>query len=144
MLYDRNPIDNKVFDYRQPHNGVWQSDKLSQHFYCKKNVEHIKKTIKEQVVNITRKNYNITDEDIQNIQLLMRNTFILNAKDIHNNIEEQIKRFNDTVVKSSVKKIIDGINAYIKYRYDIGNLALPQERPVATYQPKTLEFKNFF
>ena len=144
MLYDRNPIDNKVFDYRQSHNGIWQSDKLSQHFYCKKNVDSIKKSIKEQIVNLTNKTYNITDQDIQMIQLLMRNTFILNAKNIRADITSQINTFNTIVINESVKKIMSGINAYIKYRRDIGNMPIPEERPFSTYEPKTLEFKNFF
>ena len=60
------------------------------------------------------------------------------------NITEQVEALNQIVADYCVPQICSEAQAYINYKNDVSNLAVPIQRPVSTYNNSVLELKKFF
>ena len=61
-----------------------------------------------------------------------------------NNITAQVEALNQIVADYCVPQICSEAQAYINYKNDVSNLAVPIQRPVSTYSNNILELKKFF
>ncbi len=141
-LQDKIPVTDKTTDYREAMNGGWESNMLSDVFFCKENISIIQNGIRSKVHEATQKIIDL--QPVQKIKIIMRSVYLQNAKNISSDITHQVECLNALVIQDCVHKIVSELDSYIKYRRDISNLATPIDRPVSTYKNQSIEFKGHF
>ena len=141
-LQDRIPIDVKPTSYREALNGGWECNMLSKVFFSKENISIIQNNIRKSVHDCTKKIIDL--QPVDKIKTIMRSIYLQNAKNLNDQITEQVKQLNELVVNDCSGKIVVELNSYYKYRRDISNLAIPIEIPKSTYRNQSLEFKGHF
>ena len=78
------------------------------------------------------------------IKVFWRSIYLQNAANNPNNITAQVEALNQIVTDYCVPQICSEAQAYINYKNDVSNLAVPIQRPVSTYSNNILELKKFF
>ena len=106
----------------------------------------IQNGIRAGVFKMSNGRYSVGPQDETNLQIIMRSTFLQNARNNPNNITEQINELNNLVLKYCVPNVFNEATAYIKYKNDVSTLAVPNSRPafVSVKGDKQLELKPWF
>ena len=141
-LYDPIKVENKSTDYRNALQGTWCDCHVSKKFFSKENIDLIQNILKQKVYQ--NSSYQIDNQNSNALKMNMRNIYFQYSKNLPNNINEQVNELNEILTNKLTPEIISEATAYIKYKEDISTLAKPIDRPISTYQSKTLEFKRFF
>lgn len=111
--------------------GNWESSDLSKMFFNTNNVSEIQSQLKRQVYNRSgSKKYQIDNQDVDELQMIMRAMFLQYARNDATNIQGQVNTLNDLVVNWSVPRIISSVDSYAFYLKDIQTMPLPMQQPV--------------
>ena len=112
--------------------GNWDHTALSDTFFTRRNVDVIQKAIKNEVYRMSwPKRYQIDDQDVDEIKMIMRAMYLQYAKNNPFNIEGQIHELNDLIIKWSAPRIMSEIEAYNYYLNDISHLPVPLPQPMS-------------
>tara|TARA_B000000557_G_scaffold193543_1_gene158980 strand:- start:806 stop:1291 length:486 start_codon:yes stop_codon:yes gene_type:complete len=141
-LYDKIPVNDKM-GYRDAMKGNWIRSRLSNLYFSAENIQIIQNAIRAGVYKKSNNQYIIAPQNEDTLKIIMRSIFLQNSSNMLNNITAQIIDLNDIVVNYCVPKLLGEAKGYIKYKEDISNLAVPINRPISTYNSKTLERKKF-
>jgi hypothetical protein len=75
----------------------------------------------------------------------MRSIFLEHSNNLPCDIKYQIIELNKLVTTFAVEQVYKAAVSYMKYKYDVSNLAVPISRPVNTSPTtNTLELQPFF
>jgi hypothetical protein len=141
----KDRIPKETFDYRDAVTGNWYRTQLSDLFFSKENISLLQNGIRAGVFKMSNNKYIVGAQDCDVLQIIMRSIFLQNSKNNLKNITGQIETLNKLVLDYSVKQVYGEANGYIKYKYDVSNLAEPMARPVMSkINDKQLELKNWF
>lgn len=141
----KDRIPKETFDYRDAVTGNWYKTKLSDLFFSKENISLLQNGIRAGVFKMSNNKYIVGNQDCDVLKIIMRSIFLQNSKNNPKNITGQIETLNKLVLEYSVKQVYGEANGYIKYKYDVSNLAEPMARPVMSkINDKQLELKNWF
>lgn len=124
--------------------GNWEHTPLSDAYFTRKNVQVIQETIRKEVYRISGpKQYQIDDQDVDEIKMIMRAMYLQYAKNSPFNIQGQINELNKMVVEWAVPRIMSEIDHYHYYLKDISHLPTPLPQPVhmSSAGTKSLPFK---
>ena len=124
--------------------GNWDHTALSDTFFTRRNVDVIQKAIKNEVYRMSGpKRYQIDDQDVDEIKMIMRAMYLQYAKNNEFDVEGQIKELNDLVIKWCAPRIMSEIDQYSYYLNDISHLPVPLEKPLnmSSAGTKSLPFK---
>lgn len=125
--------------------GNWDHTTLSDTFFTRRNVDVIQKAIKNEVYRMSGpKRYQIDDQDVDEIKMIMRAMYLQYAKNNEFDVEGQIKELNDLVIKWCAPRIMSEIDQYSYYLNDISHLPVPLEKPLnmSSAGTKSLPFKK--
>jgi hypothetical protein len=125
--------------------GNWDHTALSDTFFTRRNVDVIQKAIKNEVYRMSGpKRYQIDDQDVDEIKMIMRAMYLQYAKNNEFDVEGQIKELNDLVIKWCAPRIMSEIDQYSYYLNDISHLPVPLEKPLnmSSAGTRSLPFKK--
>ena len=111
--------------------GNWEHSPLSAAFFTRKNAAYLQSAIKQAVAHLSGpKKYQIDDQDVDELKMVMRAMYLQYAKNQTFNLEGQIAELNKMVVDWSAPRIVSEITQYEFYLNDISHLPVPMEKPL--------------
>ena len=119
---------------------------LSLNFFSKDNVNIIQKSIIKSVYTKSCGNHLISNQDEQELLIIMRSYYLQYGKNLPYDINKQVDELNNKVVEWAVENIITNIDQYINYKKTCSTLPMPLERAQLPSQKgtKTLEVTRTF
>ncbi len=134
-----------VTSYHDALTGNWEESLLSQAFFSRENIIIIQNAIKRMVYEGSNGRFIIAPQDETNLKIVMRSIFLQNARNLPENVTQQIVELNKKVYEYAVPNILSTATSYIKYKNDVSTLPVPEARPafVSTKGDKQLELKPF-
>ncbi len=124
--------------------GNWEHTPLSDAFFTRRNASVLQTAIKREVYRISGpKQYQIDDQDVDELKMIMRAMYLQYAKNNPHNIEGQIQELNKLVIEWAAPRIMSEIDSYQYYLQDISHLPVPMEKPLnmSSAGTKSLPFK---
>ena len=143
-LYDKIPVEQNITSYRNALTGNLEDNMLSKVFFSKGNIIILQRKIMQGVYSNSKGRFEIGYQDEDTLKIIMRSVYLQNAANNPTNITEQVEALNQIVADYCIPQICSEAQAYINYKNDVSNLAVPIQRPVSTYNNNVLEFKKFF
>ena len=125
--------------------GNWEHTTLSDTFFSRTNAQRIQKAITKEVYRRSGpKQYQIDDQDVDELKMIMRGMYLQYAKNNPFNIEGQIEELNQLVIEWAAPRIISEIEQYQYYLNDISHLPIPLEKPISMSSAgtKSLPLRN--
>ena len=142
-LSDRMPV-NQITSYRDAMNGNWYNTKLSDVFFSEQNIITLQNGIRVGVFKKSNEKYLIGNQDSDELKIVMRSIFLQNAKNLPDNIPQQIKNLNKLVLNYAVHQVYGEADGYMKYKRDASTLIMPMEHPVMSkLNDKQLLYNEF-
>lgn len=125
--------------------GNWYNTILSDAYFSKNNIQILQNGIRYGVYKLSNKQYIISEQNEDELIIVMRSIFLQYSKNLKNNITQQIQTLNQMVLDYSIKQVYSEAVSYIKYKYDISNMYEPIDRPVLSRNnDKQLVLKKWF
>ena len=119
---------------------------LSLRFFSKENICNIQTLIKKGVYEKSNNTHIISNQNEQELLIIMRSIYLQYGKNLPNNINNQINELNNKIVEWAVENIISNIEQYISYKKTCSTLPMPLERAQLPSQKgtKTLEITKTY
>lgn len=126
--------------------GVHESTSVSESFFSKENVELLQQKIIENVYLKSNRQYRISRQSDQNLQIIMRSIYFQYAKNLPCRVKEQVIELNDIVIDECTTIILPNIKLHMTYRQDISQMpkSLDHAKNVSSKGTKTLSSKIGF
>jgi hypothetical protein len=141
---DKIPIKQCV-TYRDALTGTWTDTLLSCTFFSSQNIEILQNAIRKGVYDRSNGQYVIAQQNCDELKIIMRSIFLQHSDNLPCEIKHQILTLNKIVTDFAIDQVYKAAVSYMKYKYDVSNLAVPISRPVSTSpQTNTLELQPFF
>ena len=141
-MYDRIPA-NQCASYRDAMTGNWSNTELSNTFFSAENIDNIQNGIKQGVYKMSNGAYQVGRQDCDTLCIIMRSIFLQYSANSLTDIKGQITALNKMVLDYAVPQVYNSAQSYMKYCHDASTLVTPMANPLATSNPKSLEFKRF-
>jgi hypothetical protein len=143
-MQERIAGKNKSTTYHEALCGTWEDNVLSKLFFSAENIQIIQNGLRAGVYNISQQKFVIPPQNMDNLKIIMRSTYLQYAEHYPDRITEQIERLNKIVLDYCVPSVYNECIAYLKYSHDQSSLVMPFERPMNhDRQYKQLELKPF-
>jgi hypothetical protein len=143
-LYDKIPA-NQCVTYRNPTEGLWTSNSLSDAFFSLHNIQTLQNGIRNGVYQRSNGQYVIGPQDCDTLKIIMRSIFLQYSANKPNNIYEQVNELNKMVLDYCVQQVYSEAQGYLKYINDASTLVVPIAHPVmASKNDRQLELKSWF
>lgn len=107
--------------------GSWEANAVSTIFFSPENIAKIQGAIKSAVYK--KAGYDIDDQSVDELQIIMRSLYLQYGKNMHDNIPGQIAELNKLVIDYAVPTIVSEIGMHIHYQNDINKLPEPLSHP---------------
>jgi hypothetical protein len=125
--------------------GNWYDTQLSNAFFSGRNIQIIQNGIRAGVFNKSNKQYVIGEQNMDELQIIMRSIFLQHAKNLPTDIPQQINDLNKIVFDYAINQVYGEADGYMKYKRDASTLVVPLPMPVLSYtNDKQLELKKWF
>ena len=144
-LYDRIPVNSTKYSFRDSMAGNWYDTQLSNAFFSSKNIQIIQNGIRAGVYNKSNQQYVVAEQNMDELQIIMRAIFLQYSKNLPTNIPSQIKDLNKIVLEYSINQVYGEADGYMKYKRDASTLVVPLAMPImVSTNGKQLELKKWF
>ena len=144
-MSDRIPINSTNYSFRDAMTGNWYDTKLSIAFFSVQNIAIIQNGIRAGVYNKSNQQYVIGEQNINELQMIMRGIFLQYSKNLPTGIPTQISDLNKLVLDYAINQVWGEADGYMKYKRDASTLVVPLALPILSYSnDKQLELKPWF
>jgi len=144
QMYDKIPA-NQCVTFRNPTEGLWSSNSLSDAFFSQQNIQIIQNGIRAGIYNKSNGQYVIGPQDCDSLKIVMRSVFLQHSANQLNNITQQIAELNKIVLDYCIQQVYSEAQGYMKYIDDVSTLVVPIAHPVmASQNDRQLELKSWF
>jgi hypothetical protein len=144
-MSDRIPIDSTKYAFRDAMTGNWYDTQLSDAFFSIKNIQIIQNGIRAGVFNKSNQQYVVAEQNMDELQIIMRAIFLQYSKNLPTNIPDQIQELNKVVLDYSINQVYGEADGYMKYKRDASTLVVPLAMPImVSTSGKQLELKKWF
>lgn len=126
--HDHIPVKHCT-SYRDAMTGNWENTSLSNAFFSKQNINNLQNELRVGVYKKSNGQYKIGEQDCNELMTIMRSIFLQYAKNIPENIPDQISKLNQRVLDYSVKQVYEQVVAYMNYKRDVSSIACPISLP---------------
>ena len=126
--------------------GNWESNTLTKAFFSPANIKTIQNSIRMEVFNQSKpKGYVIDEQSVDELKIVMRGIYYQYARNLPNNIAEQVDDLNKKVLDWSVPHILSAVDHYYFYLNDISHMPVPLEKPqsMSSAGTKSLPFNPY-
>ncbi len=145
LMSDRIPVSSTNYSCREVMNGNWYDTELSNAFFSGKNLQILQNGIRAGVYNKSNQQYVVAEQNLDELQIIMRALFLQYAKNQPANISEQINALNKIVLDYAVNQVWGEAESYMKYKRDASTMWTPLNLPILSYtNDKQLELKKWF
>jgi hypothetical protein len=143
-MWDKIPV-NQITTFRDALVGNWSDTDVSNIFFSKDNIQIIQNSLRAEVYRLSNGEYTISQQDNDELKIIMRALYLESAVNLPTNIREQVAALNQHVVNHCVPKLMNEISAYLKYKRDASNMYTVMTWPAYdNVKGKTLEMKPWF
>ena len=144
QMYDKIPA-NQCVTFRNPTEGLWTSNSLSDAFFSQENIQIIQNGIRAGIYKKSNGQYVIGPQDCEPLKIIMRSVFLQHSANQLNNIPQQIVELNKIVLDYCIQQVYSEAQGYMKYIDDVSTLVVPIAHPVmASQNDRQLELKSWF
>jgi len=144
-MQDKIPTKAIVTEYRDAMTGNWYNTALSDGFFCSANIQALQNGLRAGVYKRSNGQYLISEQNPDELKIIMRGIFLQNSKNLPDNIPDQITDLNRLVLSYAIGQVYGEAEGYMKYQYDASNMYEPISRPVLSYSSdKQLQLKKWF
>lgn len=144
-LTDRIPLNSTKYSFRDAMSGNWYDTQLSNAFFSAANIQIIQNGIRAGVFNRSNKQYVISEQSMDELQIIMRSIFLQNSKNLPTGIPKQISDLNKIVFDFAINQVYGEADGYMKYKKDASTMWTPIAMPILSYSnDKQLELKKWF
>ena len=144
-MFDRIPVSSSKYSFRDAMNGNWYDTKLSNAFFSSNNIQIIQNGIRAGVYNKSNRQYIVSEQNNDELCIIMRAIFLQHSKNLPDNIKGQIYDLNNLVLEYTINSVYGEADGYMKYKRDASTLVIPLAMPImSNTQSKQLELKKWF
>ena len=129
QMAEKISITNRATDYRESITGTFEDNVLAQVFFSAGNVQIIQNGLRAGVYEMSDKKYVIPNQNINNLKIIMRSTYLQYAEHYSDNITKQVERLNKIVLDYCVPSVYNEAVGYERYCQDQSSLVVPIELP---------------
>ena len=122
-------IVNKATDYRDATSGVFEDNMLASVFFSAGNIQILQNGIRAGVYDKSGGLYVVPNQNINNLKIIMRSTYLQYAEHKPTGITEQVERLNKIVLEYCVSSVYNEAVGYERYCQDQSSLVVPLELP---------------
>tara|TARA_B110000211_G_scaffold216584_1_gene259727 strand:+ start:2065 stop:2565 length:501 start_codon:yes stop_codon:yes gene_type:complete len=135
--------DNNYTFNKHAVTAIYEFNKLQEKYFSNKNINLLQHKIKKRVYKQSKNNYDIANQDIKILKIIMKSIYLQYGKNLDKDIVNQVKTLNRLVLNYSVNNIISNIELYMTYKKSVSYNPVPLELPkyISTSGLKTK--KNF-
>lgn len=143
-MYDKIPV-NKCVTFRNATEGQWESSVLSDAFFSAKNIQIIQNGLRAGVYEKSNGQFIISNQNCDELKIIMRAIFLQSAVNQPNNITQQIEQLNEMVLDYCIPRVYSEAIGYQKYIIDASTMYSPMDHPILSKNnDKQLELKPWF
>jgi uncharacterized protein YkvS len=143
-MVEKIAIKNKSSEYRDPLVGIFEDNLLAKVYFSEGNIQIIQNGLRAGVYKMSDNKIVIPPQNIENLKIIMRSTFLQHAEYKEDSITQEVERLNSIVLDYAVNTVYKEAVGYMNYCKDQSTLVMPLERPVQSREFTTLEFKQWF
>ena len=145
-MQERIGLKNKSTGYISALSGNdWEENILSKVFFSQDNVQILQNGLRAGVYEMSNKDIVIPPQNLDQLKIVMRSTYLQYAEHKPTQIKEQVERLNKLVWDYVVPSVYKEAIGYLKYMKDQSTLVTPMDHPQHhDRQYKQLELKPFF
>ena len=145
QMFEKISKRNRSTAYGDALNGVFEENVLAQVFFSAGNIQLIQNAIRAGVYKMSSSKYNVPPQNIDQLKIVMRSTYLQYAKHSATNITLQVEELNELVLNYCVPFVFNESISYVKYLQDQSSLVMPLEREVRPDREyKQLQLKPWF
>ena len=105
----------------------------------------IQNGIRAGVYNKSNQQYVVGEQNLDELQIIMRGLFLQYAKNQPTGIAQQINDLNKIVLDYAINQVWSEAEGYMKYKRDASTMWTPMTMPILSYtNDKQLELKKWF
>jgi hypothetical protein len=127
ILFEGNNNNNDNFKNTALRN-IQTTSPLSDLYFSRENLNRVQDLIRYGVFIRSNKQHIISDQSPTELQIIMRGVYLQHSKGA-DNIQQQVIELDNIVVSWAVPKIVNEIEQFRGYVYDLENLPVPLEHP---------------
>lgn len=144
-MQDKIPSNSVTTEFRDAMTGNWYNTALSDGFFSSANIQALQNGLRAGVYQRSNGQYLISEQNPDELKIIMRGIFLQNSKNLPTNIPDQISDLNRLVLSYAIGQVYGEAEGYMKYQYDVSNMYEPISRPVLSYSnDKQLILKKWF
>lgn len=144
-MFEKISKQNRSTAYSDALNGVFEDNVLAQVYFSEGNIQIIQNAIRSGVFKLSKEKYNIPLQNIDQLKIIMRSTYLQYAKHSAINITGQVEQLNELVLDYCIPFVYNSAISYIKYLQDQSTLVVPLEREIRPDREyKQLQLKPWF
>jgi len=144
-MFEKIAIRNRATSYGESLSGIWEDNVLAQVYFSEGNIQIIQNGIRSGVYKLSKEKYNVPLQNIDQLKIIMRSTYLQYAKHSAINITGQVSELNELVLDYCIPFVYNEAIFYVKYLQDQSTLVVPLEREVRPDREyKQLQLKPWF
>ena len=145
-MQERIALKNKSTNYTSALAGNdWEDNILARVFFSAGNVQILQNGLRAGVYEMSNKQFVIPPQNVDQLKIVMRSTYLQFAEHLQENITQQVERLNKIVWDYVVPTVYNEAVGYMKYMQDQSSLVMPMDRPIHNDREyKQLELKAWF
>lgn len=124
-MFEKISIKNKATEYREPLTNVWENNVLAQVYFSCGNIQIIQNAIRKGVFDLSKGKYNVPNQNIDSLKIIMRSIYLQYAEHHPTKITEQVERLNKLVLDYAIPFVYNETVFYLKYLEDQSTLVVP-------------------
>jgi len=129
-MMERIAIKNKATEFRNPLEGVWETNTLARVFFSAENVQILQNGLRAGVYRLSQGKYVIPPQNQDALKIIMRSTFLQYAKNAPDHIPDQVETLNNLVWDYAIPFVYNEAVSYVRYLEDQSTLVVPLDREV--------------
>lgn len=129
QMYERLEVKNKATEYRGALIGEWENSLLSNAYFSAGNVRILQNGLRAGVYKASKNQILLPPQNVENLKVIMRNTFMQYVDYSSDPIPVQIERLNKLVLDYIVPRLYGEAIGYMKYLQDQSSLVVPLDLP---------------
>lgn len=145
-MQERIALKNKSTNYTSALAGNdWEDNILARVFFSAGNIQILQNGLRAGVYEMSNKQFVIPPQNVDQLKIVMRSTYLQFAEHLQENITKQVERLNKIVWDYVVPTVYNEAVGYMKYMQDQSSLVMPMDRPIHNDREyKQLELKAWF
>jgi hypothetical protein len=129
QMTEKIMVTNKASSYHDAMNGLLEDNILANVFFSEGNIRIIQNGLRAGVYKMSDNKYMIPNQNINNLKIIMRSTYLQHAEHRKDNVTAQVERLNRIVLDYCIPSVYSEAVGYEKYCQDQSSLVVPLELP---------------